>query len=113
MDDQSMKLRELAGQDFPEIADLMAGPAGDLAVTGLTSDSRKVTPGMLFAALAGTKADGSSYIGDAAARGAAAAIAGHSAEAGIPVLAVSNPRRLLALAAAPFLPCAAGKPWSP
>ncbi|WP_105438512.1 UDP-N-acetylmuramoyl-L-alanyl-D-glutamate--2,6-diaminopimelate ligase [Neorhizobium sp. T25_13] len=97
-----MKLRELAGQDFPEIADLMAGPAGDLDVAGLTSDSRKVLPGMLFAALAGTKADGSSYIGDAATRGAVAAIAGHSAEAGIPVLAVSNPRRLLALAAARF-----------
>jgi UDP-N-acetylmuramoyl-L-alanyl-D-glutamate--2,6-diaminopimelate ligase len=102
MDDQSMKLRELAGQDFPEIADLMAGPAGDLEVNGLTSDSRQVKPGMLFAALAGTKADGSSYIGDAAARGAVAAIAGHSAEAGVPVLAVSNPRRLLALAAARF-----------
>jgi len=97
-----MKLRELAGGDFPEIADLMAGPAGDLDVTGLTSDSRKVRPGMLFAALAGTKADGSGYIGDAAARGAVAAIAGQAAEAGIPVLAVSNPRRLLALAAARF-----------
>jgi UDP-N-acetylmuramoyl-L-alanyl-D-glutamate--2,6-diaminopimelate ligase len=102
MDDQSMKLRDLAGQDFPEIADLMAGSAGDLNVTGLTSDSRKVTPGMLFAALAGTKADGSSYIGDAAARGAVAAIAGQTADVGIPVLAVSNPRRLLALAAARF-----------
>ncbi|MCJ9753889.1 Mur ligase domain-containing protein, partial [Neorhizobium sp. BETTINA12A] len=87
-----MKLRELAGRDFPEIAELMAGPAGDLDVTGLTSDSRKVTSGMLFAAFAGTKADGSRYIGDAAARGAVAAIAGHTADAGIPILAVSNPR---------------------
>ncbi|MCQ1852363.1 UDP-N-acetylmuramoyl-L-alanyl-D-glutamate--2,6-diaminopimelate ligase [Neorhizobium galegae] len=97
-----MKLRELAGRDFPEIAELMAGPAGDLDVTGLASDSRKVTSGMLFAALAGTKADGSRYIGDAAARGAVAAIACHTADAGIPILAVSNPRRLLALAAARF-----------
>ncbi len=97
-----MKLRELAGRDFPEIAELMAGPAGDLDVIGLTSDSRKVTSGMLFAAFAGTKADGSRYIGDAAARGAVAAIAGHTADAGIPILAVSNPRRLLALAAARF-----------
>jgi UDP-N-acetylmuramoyl-L-alanyl-D-glutamate--2,6-diaminopimelate ligase len=102
MEHQPMKLRELAGRDFPELADLMAGAAGDLDVTGLTSDSRKVKPGMLFAALAGTKADGPSYIGDAAARGAVAAIAGHTADAGIPVLAVSNPRRLLALAAARF-----------
>ncbi|MFB9951783.1 UDP-N-acetylmuramoyl-L-alanyl-D-glutamate--2,6-diaminopimelate ligase [Rhizobium puerariae] len=97
-----MKLRDLAGGDFPEIAELMAGPAGDLDVTGLSSDSRKVKPGMLFAALAGSKADGSTYIGDAAARGAIAAIAGHPADVGIPVLSVSNPRRLLALAAARF-----------
>ncbi|MBP1844968.1 UDP-N-acetylmuramoyl-L-alanyl-D-glutamate--2,6-diaminopimelate ligase [Rhizobium petrolearium] len=99
---QPMKLRDLAGRDFPEIAELMAGPAGELDVKGISSDSRKVVPGMLFAALAGSKADGSAYIGDAAARGAVAAIAGHPADAGIPVLAVSSPRRLLALAAARF-----------
>ena len=97
-----MKLRDLAGFDFPEITGLMAGPAGDLDIVGLTSDSRVVKPGMLFAALAGSKADGSTYIGDAAARGAVAAIGGHAADVGIPVLAVSNPRRLLALAAARF-----------
>jgi UDP-N-acetylmuramoyl-L-alanyl-D-glutamate--2,6-diaminopimelate ligase len=101
-DIQTMKLRDLVGQDFPELAEFVAGRAGDLDVAGLTSDSRKVKPGMLFAALAGTKADGSSYIGDAAARGAIAAIAAQPADAGIPVLTVSNPRRLLALAAARF-----------
>jgi len=102
MKNEPMKLRDLAAGSFPEIAELMAGPAGDLEISGLSSDSRKIKPGMLFAALAGSKADGSAYIGDAAARGAVAAIAGHSAEVGIPVLSVSNPRRLLALAAARF-----------
>ncbi|TDK38872.1 UDP-N-acetylmuramoyl-L-alanyl-D-glutamate--2,6-diaminopimelate ligase [Rhizobium deserti] len=97
-----MKLRDLAGHDFPELAELMQGTAGDLEVTGISSDSRKIRPGMLFAALAGSKADGSSFVGDAAARGAIAAIAAHPADAGIPVLVVANPRRLLALAAARF-----------
>ncbi|AXV15720.1 UDP-N-acetylmuramoyl-L-alanyl-D-glutamate--2,6-diaminopimelate ligase [Neorhizobium sp. SOG26] len=102
MTTQPKKLRDLAGQDLPELAELLAGPAGDLEITGLTSDSRKAVPGTLFAALAGAKADGSAFIGDAAARGAVAAIASKPADAGIPVLAVSNPRRLLALAAARF-----------
>ncbi|WP_117192496.1 UDP-N-acetylmuramoyl-L-alanyl-D-glutamate--2,6-diaminopimelate ligase [Rhizobium terrae] len=102
MNEQPKKLRDLVGRDFPEIAGMMEGPAGDLDVTGVSSDSRKIRPGMLFAALAGSKADGSSYVGDAAARGAVAAIAAHSADAGIPVLAVSDPRRLLALTAARF-----------
>jgi UDP-N-acetylmuramyl-tripeptide synthetase len=102
MTTQPKKLRDLAGRDLPELAELLAGPAGDLEITGLTSDSRKAVPGTLFAALAGAKADGSAFIGDAAARGAVAAIASQPEDAGIPVLAVSNPRRLLALAAARF-----------
>ncbi|RWX78489.1 UDP-N-acetylmuramoyl-L-alanyl-D-glutamate--2,6-diaminopimelate ligase [Neorhizobium lilium] len=97
-----MKLRDLAGHDYPELADLLGGPAGEIDVTGVSSDSRKISPGMLFVAVAGTKADGSSFVGDAAARGAVAAIAAHPADAGIPVLVVSSPRRLLALAAARF-----------
>ncbi len=72
-------------------------------MTRLTSDSRKVTPGMLFAALAGTKADGSAlYRRCGRPRRDRGRFAGHTADAGIPVLAVSNPRRLLALAAARF-----------
>ncbi len=95
-----MKLRDLAGNDFPEISETLAGPAGDTEITGISSDSRKVLPGMLFAALAGAKADGAGFLADACGRGAVAAVAGQAADAGIPVLAVSSPRRFLALAAA-------------
>ena len=102
MEVQPMKLRDLAGQDFPEIAGSLSGPVGDIDITGLSSDSRKIKPGMLFAALAGSKADGASYIGDAAARGAAVVLSAHASDIGIPVLSVANPRRLLALAAARF-----------
>ncbi len=97
-----MKLRDLVGHDFPELADLVAGEAGDIDVTGLSSDSRKIKPGMLFAALSGSKADGSAFITDAVAKGAVAAIAAHPADLGIPVLVTENPRRLLAIAAARF-----------
>ena len=95
-----MKLRDLAGTDFPEISDLLAGAVGDLETDGLTADSRKVQAGMLFAALPGAKADGAGFIADAAGRGAVAAVAAHPTDAVIPVLSVSDPRRFLALAAA-------------
>ena len=42
--------------------------------TGLTSDSRKVKPGYLFAALAGSKTDGARFVADAVARGAVAVL---------------------------------------
>ncbi|SFB48635.1 UDP-N-acetylmuramoylalanyl-D-glutamate--2,6-diaminopimelate ligase [Rhizobium sp. NFR07] len=97
-----MKLRDLAGPDFPEVNDVLAGPVGDLEITGLSSDSRKIKPGMLFAALSGSKADGLSFIGDAAAKGAVVAITADPVNAAIPVLPVSNPRRFVAIAAARF-----------
>ncbi len=97
-----MKLRDLAGDDFPEISELLAGATGDVEIGGISADSRKVGRGMLFAALPGTKADGARFIADAAKRGAVAAVAGQTADAPVPVLTVSNPRRFLALVAARF-----------
>ena len=98
-----MKLRELAGNDFPEISDILAGPTGDLVISALASDSRKATGGSLFAALSGARTDGAGFVADARSRGAVAAVAGAAIDdAGIPVLAVSNPRRFLAIAAARF-----------
>jgi UDP-N-acetylmuramoyl-L-alanyl-D-glutamate--2,6-diaminopimelate ligase len=47
---------------------------GDPVITGLEYDSRKVQPGNLFFALSGLHTDGSLYIDDAVARGAAAII---------------------------------------
>jgi UDP-N-acetylmuramoyl-L-alanyl-D-glutamate--2,6-diaminopimelate ligase len=75
--------------------------------TGLTSDSRKVKPGFLFAALAGTKTDGARFVKDAVARGAVAvlgapALAGEVAALGVPLIADVNPRARLAQMAAAF-----------
>ncbi|MEE3500852.1 UDP-N-acetylmuramoyl-L-alanyl-D-glutamate--2,6-diaminopimelate ligase [Acidiphilium acidophilum] len=72
---------------------------GDFA--GITADSRAVGPGMIFAALPGTRVDGRMFIADAVARGAAAVLAptGTPWPAGTPprpLLADPNPRRRLA-----------------
>ena len=94
-----MKLSQFSG--FLPVSDSLAGTE----VTGLASDSRKVAPGHLFAALRGTKADGARFAADAAGRGAVAVIAAGGTvdgDIGVPVLGVDDPRRALALAAATF-----------
>jgi UDP-N-acetylmuramoyl-L-alanyl-D-glutamate--2,6-diaminopimelate ligase len=97
-----MKLNELLG---PEID---APPArGDVAILGLTADSRAVQPGWLFAALPGSKADGNAFIADAVAKGAAAVLAKRGTPAPAPsavLLTAAEPRRALALMAARFFP---------
>jgi UDP-N-acetylmuramoyl-L-alanyl-D-glutamate--2,6-diaminopimelate ligase len=93
-----MHLKDLAG-----ILPVEGTAFPDLEVTGISSDSRQVRPGVIFFALAGSKADGAAYAADAAGRGAAAIVAGReSAISGssTPVLAVDDPRLALALSAA-------------
>lgn len=95
-----MQLKDLAG-----ILPIEGTASPDMEVTEITSDSRQARPGVVFFALAGTKADGAVYAADAASRGAAAIVAGKgSAVAGlpIPVLSVDDPRLALALSAARF-----------
>jgi len=78
---------------------------GDRPITGLTSDSREVKPGYLFAALAGSHTDGARFIADAVARGATAILVADPApfeNIGVPIIADPNPRRRLALMAARF-----------
>jgi UDP-N-acetylmuramoyl-L-alanyl-D-glutamate--2,6-diaminopimelate ligase len=89
--------------DFSGILPVAAGD-GRL-VSGLTSDSREVKAGYLFAALKGSKADGAAYARDAEQRGAIAVIAGRETRLdgiSVPLLTVDDPRRALALAAARF-----------
>jgi len=87
------------------IAPLPAGGEG-IDITSITADSRKAAPGALFAALAGTKADGSRFIADAAAKGAVAVLVAEGASVpdglAIPVLRAKEPRQALALLAARF-----------
>lgn len=97
-----MLLRDLAGKEFHKEVDEAGESVGTLEISGLSADSRKIEKGMLFVALAGTKADGAAYVADAVARGAAAIVAGHALDAAVPVIVVANPRRFLALASANF-----------
>jgi UDP-N-acetylmuramoyl-L-alanyl-D-glutamate--2,6-diaminopimelate ligase len=75
-------------------------------IAGLTADSREVQPGWLFAALQGSKADGSRFAADAVAKGAAAILVGQRAQLpvglGVPLLVSAEPRRALTLMAARF-----------
>ncbi|HRQ62102.1 MAG TPA: Mur ligase domain-containing protein, partial [Alphaproteobacteria bacterium] len=49
------------------------------SIKGLSSDSRVVKPGWLFAALQGSKADGETYIADAIRNGASVILGGDRA----------------------------------
>ncbi len=82
-----------------------APSAGDPEIVGLTSDSRSVKPGYLFAALPGARESGRRYLDDALARGAAAILtdtAPLDRPVAVPVIADQNPRRRLARMASRF-----------
>ena len=83
-------------------------PAGlPATMTGLTADSRLVRPGMLYAALPGSRVDGRAFIGEAVARGAAAVLAPEGTlwpegVAAVPLILDPEPRRALARLASAF-----------
>ena len=82
--------------------------AGDIEVKGITAASSAAGPGMIFAALPGTKTDGALFIPDAVVRGASALLVAADKAVSVPadvaVIRVKNPRRALALIAARFYP---------
>ncbi|MDM7851096.1 UDP-N-acetylmuramoyl-L-alanyl-D-glutamate--2,6-diaminopimelate ligase [Pseudochrobactrum kiredjianiae] len=83
----------------------MADSVAQTEISGLSSDSRTVQKGTLFAALKGVKNDGSAYAVDAVKRGAVAILADEDMDASaitIPVLRSKDPRHALAMAAAVF-----------
>lgn len=74
-------------------------PAAEAVVTGVTLSSQRVRPGDLYAALPGARAHGVDYADAAVEAGAVAVLtdpAGASrAPAGVPLLVVDDPRRVL------------------
>jgi UDP-N-acetylmuramoyl-L-alanyl-D-glutamate--2,6-diaminopimelate ligase len=95
-----MRLHDLFSDDIG-----IDSRAGEIAVTGLATDSRAVKPGDVFFALSGTKTDGARFIDQAIASGAVAVVGENLAsDRRVPSIAVPNPRCALALAAASFYP---------
>ena len=94
-----MRLTDIAG-----ILGIDTGGFADVGVTGLSADSRRVEPGSVFVAMAGSKADGAAYAADAARRGAAAVVAATGAVPAlpVPVFPVDDPRFALSKLAAAF-----------
>lgn len=87
------------------LSDLLGGKGAlDTPITGLASDSRKVAPGFLFAALKGTRSDGRAFIPQALARGAVALLVpeGSRIDAPVPVIEDRRPAQRLAMMAAAF-----------
>ncbi len=78
---------------------------GDPEILGLTSDSREVKPGYLFAALPGVRDNGRRHVDDALARGAVAILTDDTPlerSIGVPIIADPKPRSRLAGMAARF-----------
>ncbi len=99
--------RGRSGMRLSELLDpglRVLGAAGrEVEISGLSANSRTVEPGMLFAALAGSRADGRRFVADAIAKGAVALLVAAPLEGvDLPQVVDPDPRRRLALLAARF-----------
>jgi UDP-N-acetylmuramoyl-L-alanyl-D-glutamate--2,6-diaminopimelate ligase len=97
-----MELGKLAGAGFG-----LDERAARLSVKAITANSSEVTPGALFAALAGSRSDGADFVSDAVARGAVAVLTRQDVKlpgVAVPVLRAGNPRLALSQMAARFYP---------
>jgi UDP-N-acetylmuramoyl-L-alanyl-D-glutamate--2,6-diaminopimelate ligase len=85
------------------LAELTALPSSaDPQITGLTEDSRRVAPGMVFVAVPGSALDGHAFVEEAVSRGAVAIVAEREVAADVPVVRVPSARKALAAMAARF-----------
>ncbi|GIP36387.1 UDP-N-acetylmuramoyl-L-alanyl-D-glutamate--2,6-diaminopimelate ligase [Paenibacillus sp. J2TS4] len=93
-----MQLKELASLI---VTSRLSGD-GEVTVTGIQTDSRKVQPGDLFICLPGTIQDGHQYAAEALAKGAAGLVAERALDVEAPVLTVNDSRAAMAILADHF-----------
>jgi len=72
---------------------------GDPDITTIEMDSRKVSPGSLFACVKGERFDGHDYAAEAVARGAKALLAERELSIDVPMIIVKDVRRTMAILA--------------
>lgn len=106
-DEQLTRPRAPRRTSLAEIASWLGVPApeAEVEVTGISLSSQRILPGDLYAALPGSRAHGASYAVEAARSGAVAVLTDETgsqlaAEAGLPVLVVTDPRAVLGWLAA-------------
>jgi UDP-N-acetylmuramoyl-L-alanyl-D-glutamate--2,6-diaminopimelate ligase len=85
-----------------ELAPVAVVGGSDVEVRDLAYDARAVTPGALFFAVPGTRADGHEFALEAVERGAAALVVERPLELPVPQLVVSDARAAMAVAADGF-----------
>lgn len=95
-----MQLKDLVEQ----LAPLKTQGPLDRAISGVSYDSRRVSPGMVFVAVPGQIADGYDFVMDAIARGAVAVVCEKNGfvQSSASVIKVSDAREALGRAAAAF-----------
>lgn len=84
------------------LSDSICWVKGDALLTGVTYDSRSVTPGDLFVALRGADFDGHDFVPDAVARGASAVMVEREMALSVPQLVARDTRSSLPIVAAAF-----------
>src|SRR5436190_4852035 len=84
------------------LGEVLGVAGGDVEITGLAYDSRRVTPGTLFFAVPGFQFDGHDFAPEAVERGAAALVVERPLGLGVPEVAVDDARAAMGPAAARF-----------
>ena len=74
----------------------------DIFITGIEYDSRRIRPGMIFAAIPGFKSDGRKFIAEAIKRGASAVLTDTPISADVPFIISATPRKTLSDISASF-----------
>ncbi len=95
-------MRELSLSVLPSVVggETRGDFSSDADISSITTDSRTVTPGCLFAAIPGERVDGHDFIASAAQKGAACVLCERFAEADVPQLRVPDTQAALRTLAA-------------